>query len=301
MNVFEQTISQWLYSSLTKIHPEGAWNLAELARSIETPPNRELGDYAFPCFPLARIFRQKPQQIAEKLQQCLQTEVKQAKSFEQVIATGAYLNFKVSLALMAELVLPKILTGEYFEQNRKKVRSRVMIEFSQPNTHKGFHVGHCRNVALGDSLIQIFRYNGYEVVAANYIGDVGTHIAKCLWYYLEHHPEEVPTTYRGEWLGEKYTNATLKLEEADEITKGQYQKQISEILKRLEAKEPEMSQIWQRTRQWSLDELNEIYQWLNVQFDHVFYESESGRGREKISLTRRASRNFSSLSRSYWR
>ncbi|NIP74309.1 MAG: arginine--tRNA ligase, partial [Gammaproteobacteria bacterium] len=59
----------------------------------------------------------------------------------------------------------------------------------QPNTHKAFHVGHMRNVALGDALVRILEYNGHEVVAANYIGDVGTHIARCLWFYLNHRHE----------------------------------------------------------------------------------------------------------------
>ncbi|GIR60606.1 MAG: hypothetical protein CM15mP66_00540 [Pseudomonadota bacterium] len=87
-----------------------------------------------------------------------------------------------------------------------------MIEFSQPNTHKGFHVGHLRNAALGDSLCRIFRYNGYEVVAANYFGDVGTHIAKCLWYFLNHCDESPPDELRGEWLGELYTKSVQLLE-----------------------------------------------------------------------------------------
>ena len=149
-----------------------------------------------------------------------------------------------------------------------------MIEFSQPNTHKGFHVGHLRNAALGDSLCRIFRYNGYEVVAANYFGDVGTHIAKCLWYFLNHCDESPPDELRGEWLGELYTKSVQLLETLEGEEAQQAQTEISNLLRRMEEKDPELSKVWEETKQWSMDDFKEIYRWLDIHFDHDFYESD---------------------------
>jgi arginyl-tRNA synthetase len=158
-----------------------------------------------------------------------------------------------------------------------------MVEYSQPNTHKAFHVGHMRNVALGDALVRILEYNGHAVTAANYIGDVGTHIARCLWYYLHHRSElgeqaEPPPgddpAGRGEWLGLLYTAATQRIENAPEELKIHYTREVSRVLQALEAGEGAVASLWAETRQWSLDAFNEIYGWLRARFDHVFFESE---------------------------
>ncbi len=251
----------------------------ELEKLIERPPRQEMGDYAFPCFTLARSFRKAPPLIAEILVSTLQSHLSECEAVTAVHALGPYVNFRVSLPLMASLTLPRMVSGEYFKRNERRIlqsglQSRVMIEFSQPNTHKGFHVGHMRNVALGDSLCRIFRYNGYQVVAANYIGDSGAHIAKCLWYYLNYNQEPVPQNLRGEWLGVLYMKAVRKLAEATAEERKNYMEEVGLILKRLEAKEPEISKTWQETRQWSLHDFERIYQWLDVAFDQIFYESQ---------------------------
>lgn len=86
-----------------------------------------------------------------------------------------------------------------------------MIEFSQPNTHKEFHVGHGRNVCLGDSICRIFIYNGYKVIGANYIGDEGTHIAKCLWGVENYKGSDKveDQTNKAEWLGDVMLKLTI--------------------------------------------------------------------------------------------
>jgi arginyl-tRNA synthetase len=155
-----------------------------------------------------------------------------------------------------------------------------------------------RNVALGDALVRILEYNGHEVVAANYIGDVGTHIARCLWFYL-HHREELgeqaeppgadPPSARGEWLGMLYTAATQRIDNAPEELKIHYTREVSRVLQALESGEGEVAELWRSTRQWSLDAFAEIYGWLRARFDHVFYESEmekAGRAAVEDGLAR---------------
>ncbi|MCZ6749903.1 MAG: arginine--tRNA ligase [SAR324 cluster bacterium] len=254
---------------------------------VERPPDAAMGDYAFPCFVLAKALRKAPPAIAQQLAAALAAEVAAHPLLRSVEAAGPYLNFRVDPAEMARRTLPAILDGSYFRRNaeapREPPREKVMVEYSQPNTHKAFHVGHMRNVALGDALVRIFRYNGIEAIAVNYIGDVGTHIARCLWY-IRHRAGEPPTETqaRGEWLGEQYTAATALLENAPEAGRAAYDREISAVLQQLEAREGEAAELWQETRQWSLDTFEEIYGWLDAHFDHVFYESEMDRPGKEI-------------------
>ncbi|PIE02207.1 MAG: hypothetical protein CSA81_08195 [Acidobacteria bacterium] len=182
-----------------------------IEKLLEKPRDRNMGDWAFPCFQLARVMRQAPQQIASELVQRLNLVLREYSYIESVQAAGPYLNFTISKAALAEQIIPAMLSGSALD-NRSQTKQRVMIEYSQPNTHKAFHVGHMRNVALGDALVRIVEWSGDDVVAANYIGDVGAHIAKCLWYLKEHYKGEIPTENRGEFLGEMYRCATELLD-----------------------------------------------------------------------------------------
>jgi arginyl-tRNA synthetase len=144
-----------------------------------------------------------------------------------------------------------------------------------------------RNVSLGDALVRLLRTEGFEVVAANYLGDVGAHIAKCLWWYLDvldDAQRQPPAVARGEWLGELYSAASNQLDTWKEAADAgdaaakdalmRAQARTTEILQKLEARDPELTEIWRKTRQWSLEEFQEIYDWCDVRFDRVFYESE---------------------------
>ena len=274
MNIFIQTIYDWTTKVLNSVDESRTWEPSELNRLVEQPPNSEMGDYAIPCFSFAKNLQRSPVQIAAELAEQLQKFISQETPITAIQAEGSYLNFTVSAAAMAEVVLPDVFRGTYFKESSKNARERVMIEYSQPNTHKGFHVGHMRNVALGDSLCRIFRYNGYDVVGANYIGDVGAHIAKCLWFYRNYNKETPPEHYRGEWLGELYTQAVKKLDEAKGQKKINFQEEVSRIQQKLEAKDEELTREWEMTREWSVEDFREIYEWLDVSFDHIFFESE---------------------------
>jgi arginyl-tRNA synthetase len=274
MNIFAQNFGAGIHRALLRLQPDYQCTSESLVGLIETPPQTKMGDYSFPCFTLAKVFRKAPALIANELTEVLKEILADSNLFEGFKPLGPYLNVKVNSSEMAKRVLPEIHNGKWFVLNSSELKTQVMIEFSQPNTHKGFHVGHCRNVALGDSLVRLFRYNGYQVVAANYIGDIGTHIAKCLWYYQEKNEENPPQANKGEWLGELYTASTLELESQTESEKERTQKKISDILAKLEEKDPQISQVWQETRLWSLEDFEQIYSWLGTQFDHIFYESE---------------------------
>jgi len=136
---------------------------------------------------------------------------------DKVEVSGPYLNFFVSRLTMASRTIPGILEGTFFAPRPAKA-DKIMIEYSQPNTHKAFHVGHLRNATLGDSIGRLLQWLGHEVVQVNYIGDEGAHVAKCLWYLRYVHTGEIPTEGRGEFLGDCYTRGTDMLS-LDSLTK----------------------------------------------------------------------------------
>jgi len=150
-----------------------------------------------------------------------------------------------------------------------------MIEYSQPNTHKELHVGHMRNLCLGDSLIKLHKYCGFDIISSTFPGDVGSHVAKCLWYLKYHNTDPIPTENKGAWLGTLYTKGHLKLESEagtpqEEISK----KQMSEILTELENQQGVSYEMWKETREWSIELMKKVYSWANVEFDRWYWESE---------------------------
>jgi arginyl-tRNA synthetase len=273
MDIFKKKITALLYDILKSSQHSDNFTKEFIYELITIPPNLDMGDYSFPCFKLAKFLRKKPDAIAKDLADHINKLITEVKEIVAVNSIGPYINFKISYQYMASITLPKVLSGEYFNYHSKK-KKKVMIEYSQPNTHKGFHVGHIRNVALGDCLCNIFKYNGYDVIAANYIGDAGAHVAKCLWYYMNRNSESPPAAMKGEWLGALYSKATNLLNNSAPDEKKLYEKEISNILKGLENGDLKLKNIWEKTKNWSLEDFNKIYDWLNTKFDRVFYESE---------------------------
>ena len=173
MNLFVDTICQRTCHALEELFPAGEWKNSEIKALIEQPPDAEMGDFALPCFSFSKKLRRSPKQIAEELENLLTpepsedqiTDSRELLPFSRIKAFGPYLNFFLDPETLARELLPSIFqkssTGDHDTSDsgkggQGKIREKVMIEFSQPNTHKGFHVGHLRNAALGDSLCMIF-------------------------------------------------------------------------------------------------------------------------------------------------
>ncbi len=284
-------LMELIYSSIlenftmpTELNPEQL--KLEIFRTLEQPPEQKLGDYAFPCFKLAKALKSNPNELALKIKSTI--ESKSSQWISHLELKGAFLNTFINQQTLAKNFIPTILSGDNFSaisENSPKKSIRTMIEFSQPNTHKEFHVGHGRNVCLGDSLCRLYSYAGYQVVPVNYIGDEGTHIAKCLWgikNYKGSDPLTETTPNKAEWLGQRYVEANNALKDASEEDKQKIQAEISLILKTLESKTGAEYELWKKTRQYCLDDFNSIYSWLDVHFDHFFYESEVSEASQEI-------------------
>ncbi|OGL88830.1 arginine--tRNA ligase [Candidatus Uhrbacteria bacterium RIFCSPLOWO2_02_FULL_51_9] len=251
---------------------------------VAIPPDSKFGDIAIPCFSFASAKGGSSsggkapgviaKEWAEKLSATTVFPLTKGGLIESVHASGPYVNITLNAAAVADIVLQKSAGKPSFA--KASAGKRVMIEYSQPNTHKEFHVGHLRNATLGAALVNLYRKSGYQVKAANYIGDVGAHVAKCLWALTKFHAKEKPPKGaegsakggRGAWLGKLYVEGHVKTE-ADETAK----EESKEILRKLEAGDKKLTALWKKTRAWSLQQFKDIYKDLGVTFDVWYFES----------------------------
>ena len=239
----------------------------ELDALLETPPDSRLGDYALPCFTLAKTLRQAPPVIA----QTLAAKIRPDDLIGRAQATGPYLN----LFLNHEAVMHETITTILKEKTRYGAgthkKEKVMIEYSQPNTHKAFHVGHLRGTSIGEALARILRHAGYDVIQANYSGDTGMHVAKWLWCYTTfHRGEQPPANEKGTWLASIYVEAVKRLADDPPL-----QADVDKLNLALdEGTDAALVKIWRETRQWSIDEFNRIYEDLGAHFDAWWFERE---------------------------
>jgi arginyl-tRNA synthetase len=249
----------------------------EISNLIETPPSLEMGDFAFPCFSLSRIAKKNPNEIASELK----NEIKDLpKEIAKTEASGPYVNFFINKRILAKNLIKEILTKkENFGKNNLGKGKKFAIEFSQPNTHKAFHVGHIRGTSLGESISRISEFSGEKVIRLNYSGDTGMHVAKWLWCYLKFHKEEKLKKDES-WIASIYVDSVKRLKENPDL-----QNEVNEINKKLESKEDKiLNQIWKRTRKLSIDSWEKIYKELDVKFNHYLFESEAEKPGKEISL-----------------
>ncbi len=199
----------------------------------------------------------------------LQPDGSPPAGFEKVEAVKGYLNLYFSSFNFANRVIGSVLAERQNFGIGSALQKQVMVEFSQPNTHKAFHVGHLRNVILGNSVCNILAAAGYDVVRTNYIGDIGLHVIKWMWNDLTYHKGEEPGEDRYRWMTDLYTEADRRYNDDPEA-----EPQVRALFSRWDANDPELIKIWEQTRQWSLEGFDQIYKTLGVPFDHYYYESE---------------------------
>jgi len=185
-------------------------------------------------------------------------------------ATKGYLNLYFDSNLFAIKVVDQILAKGTGYGKGKSTRQKVMVEFSQPNSLKAFHVGHLRNMVLGAAVSNILESAGDDVIRANYLGDIGLHVITWLWNYQKLHPgEEPPEQNKIRWMGDLYAEAVKRREENPEN-----ESEVRALFQLWNLKDKTLFKLWQKTREWSLQAFDQIYAQLGISFDHVYYESE---------------------------
>ncbi|HEY59435.1 MAG TPA: arginine--tRNA ligase [Anaerolineae bacterium] len=210
------------------------------------------------------------QERAAEIATLVAQEIELPSGFEKCEAVKGYLNIYFNAAYFTQLVIDSVLLEREKYGSIKKSLELVMVEFSQPNTHKAFHVGHLRNVVIGDAVSNILDFAGNQVIRANYIGDIGLHAVTWLWNYEKyHHGVQPPEKDQICWIGDLYTEAVKRREESSEN-----KEEIKTYFKRWDAKDPEIFSLWKKTRQWSIHAFEQIYDLLDIHFDRVYFESE---------------------------
>lgn len=232
-----------------------------------TPPKPEYGDLSFPCFELAKGLKRNPAEIASEIA----AKLGPSKLIKVISSVGPYVNFKFDELAFAEHILSDVSKSKsrYGKSTTGKGK-KVLIEYANPNTHKEIHVGHLRNFVLGSAIVNILRFNGYEVVPVSYINDLGNNVAKCLWGLEKLHAgEEAPAENRLNYLGKIYAEANAAIGD-DEGKKAE----VSDIQRQLELMEGEWVPLWKKTQKWSIDGLKEVFDQFGLELDHVYLEHE---------------------------
>src|SRR3972149_3614240 len=268
----KKSVAEILKNALKKFG--GNLSKEEIEKLIEIPPSSEMGDFAFPCFSLAGILKKNPAQIAAEIKK----EMGKNSEFEKIEVAGAYVNFFADKKDFAKKTISEILKkGKKFGSARGK-REKITVEFSQPNTHKAFHVGHIRGTSLGESVSRILEFCGNSVKRMNYSGDTGMHVAKWLWCYKKYHSKEKLKNDES-WIASIYVDSVKRLEANED-----FQKKGDEINRKIESREDKkLSELWKKTRKLSVDSWKKIYRELNVKFDRHFFESEVEKSGKQIS------------------
>jgi len=239
---------------------------AEIETCLEIPPEAALGDYAFPCFILAKRLKKSPQAIAAELA----GSIGPSEYFERVANAGPYLNFYLRRAYLFTKLLPQILReGPAYGTSGEGDGRTVLVDYSAPNIAKPFSVGHLRSTVIGSALCRLYRACGYNTVGINHLGDWGTQFGKLITAYRrwgEEGPllrEPVQYLYR---LYVRFHQEAEKEPQLEDEARGWF--------RRLETGDPEARELWERFRALSLADFRRLYSYLGVSFDSYMGESD---------------------------
>ena len=232
----------------------------EIKGYIEIPKDANMGDYAFPCFSLAKSLRKAPQMIATEIKEKIDIT---ATDVETVEIVGGYLNFIISKNELAKVVLEEIASKneEYGKSDIGKGK-KIVIDYSAPNIAKPFHIGHLRSTVIGGALYNIYKYLGYNVTGINHLGDYGTQFGKLIEGYKrwkdQYNLEENPI--------EELTKIYIRINEACKQDE-QVLENCRNNFKKLEDGDEYCIKVWEKFRNLSLKEFKKVYELLGSKFD----------------------------------
>lgn len=237
----------------------------EILPMIEVPADSSKGDYAFPCFKLAKIMRKAPPMIAKGIAEAIEGE----KMFQKVESVNAYVNMFMSKAEFAGNVVKEVLEKDKdFGRSDIGAGRTVIVEYSSPNIAKPFHIGHIRSTVIGNSIYKIYDFLGYDTIRINHLGDYGTQFGKMICAYRKWGNKEDVIREPIKSLLSYYTKFHEEAEKDPSL-----EDEARAIFVRLENGEPEEVELWQWFRDESLREFNRVYDMLGITFDS--YNGES--------------------------
>ena len=237
----------------------------EVKRAIEIPTDSKMGDYAFPCFKLAKVFRKSPQLIAEDIAEKLSDD----DIFSKVEQVNAYVNMFINFERIAEETIGSVIkSGDKYGESNIGNNKTIIVEFSSPNIAKPFHIGHIRSTVIGNSIYKLYEKIGYKVVRINHLGDYGTQFGKLIVAYRRWGSEDElikePIKSLLGWYTKFHEEAEKNSELNDEARKA---------FANLEHGSIEEKRLWEIFRKYSLEEFERVYKLLGIKFDSYAGES----------------------------
>ena len=252
----------------------------ELESYIEIPKDNKNGDYAFPCFRLAKELKKAPGQIASEIKEKIEIDT---KIIEKVEVLGGYLNFYVNKQALTKEVIQRIATKQY-ENLKIGEGKNIVIDYSSPNIAKPFHIGHLRSTVIGGALYRIYQFLGYHTTGVNHLGDYGTQFGKLIEGYKlwgdEYDIEKDPINE----LTKIYIRINEACKEDEEILN-----RCRDNFKKLEEKDAYCLEVWEKFKALSLQEFKRVYDLLGSQFDswngEAFYSDKMAEVMEMLEKT----------------
>ncbi|MGL4911960.1 MAG: arginine--tRNA ligase [Romboutsia sp.] len=259
MQNFKLAIAECLKEKIEDLSVE------EIVGLIETPPNKDMGDYAFPCFKLAKVFRKSPNMIAAELCETIEAR----GSISKVMPMGGYVNFFVNKSQLAESVIKDVLTqGSKYGHSDLGKDKTVVIDFSSPNIAKPFHIGHIRTTVIGNALYKIYDSQGYKTERVNHLGDYGTQFGKLIVAFKLWGDKEAVEASPIPELLKLYIRFHDEAEAHPEM-----EDEARAWFTKLENGDEEAKELWQWFRDESLKEFSRVYDLLDIEFDSYAGES----------------------------
>ncbi len=269
---YESAVIQLLQQALTLSQDE-------MAALLDIPPDNKLGDISFPCFKLSKMLKKSPQTIAKELENTI--ELPKDSIIREIKAIGAFLNFFFDNSKLTERTLKRIWIekNEYAYQYEENKGKTVVVEFPSPNTNKPLHLGHLRNMALGESISRILESQGYNVKRVNLLNDRGIHICKSMLAYKNWGNNQEPDKKEDHFVGDFYVLFTKKALENPKL-----EEEAQQLLKKWEAKDTETIALWKKMTNWALSGFAQTYEKFGISFDKIYRESDLWEKGKKIIM-----------------
>ncbi|MEK6845736.1 MAG: arginine--tRNA ligase [Nanoarchaeota archaeon] len=245
---------------ITILSKETKLSAEELFLLLAVPPDTKMGDYAFPCFKLGG----NPKEQAEKLK----AKLKLPDFLEKVEVAGPYLNFYLNKSALTSATLKEIfhLKNKYGQGKENK---NIVGEFCSPNTNKPLHLGHVRNMALGDSLSKLLAFQGNKVHTVEIVNDRGVHICKSMLAYERWGHKEKPAKKSDHFVGDYYVIFSQKAKENEKL-----EEEAQQMLLKWEQGDKKTVALWKKMNKWALDGFKQTYKRFGIKFEKEYFESQ---------------------------
>ena len=237
----------------------------KIKENLEVPKDKNMGDFALPCFIFAKELKKPPMVIAEELKDKIESNNESSKYIEEIQAVSGFLNFKVNKQIMtSELIKEFDIKKEKYGSSNVGKDKTILVEYSSPNIAKPFHIGHLKNTILGHCLYNVYKFLGYNTIGLNHLGDYGTQFAKLIEAYKRWGNEYDFSENPIDKMAEMYVRINVLCEEDENVLN-----ECRETFKKLEDGDTYCVDVWNKFKDLSLKEFNKIYDILGVKFDSM--------------------------------